>query len=97
MLLITFSKAASRELRERVRCQIVDAVAALEGRQPRNELERYLVDADGTTRTERRARLRDALAGFDASTIVTRPRISSVRWCSNRLVWPETATPARRW
>ena len=29
MLLITFSKAASRELRERVRCQIVEAVAAL--------------------------------------------------------------------
>ena len=32
MLLITFSRAASRELRERVRDQIVDAVAALEGR-----------------------------------------------------------------
>ena len=31
MLLITFSRAASRELRERVRDQIVDAVAALEG------------------------------------------------------------------
>ena len=30
MLLITFGRAASQELRERVRCQIVDAVAAFD-------------------------------------------------------------------
>ncbi|EUA43826.1 exodeoxyribonuclease V beta chain domain protein [Mycobacterium xenopi 4042] len=34
MLLITFNRNASRELRERVRAQIVEAVAALEGRMP---------------------------------------------------------------
>src|ERR1700722_17825445 len=52
MLLITFSRAATQELRDRVRRQLVDAAAA-EG-QP-----------------DRRRRLRDALAAFDAATIAT--------------------------
>lgn len=34
MLLITFNRAASRELRERVRGQIVEAVGALQGDAP---------------------------------------------------------------
>src|SRR6201999_3998248 len=49
MLLITFGRAASQELRDRVRSQLVDSAANEE--QP-----------------DRRRRLRDALAGFDAAT-----------------------------
>jgi exodeoxyribonuclease V beta subunit len=52
MLLITFGRAASQELRDRVRAQLVDAAATEQ--QP-----------------DRRRRLRDALAGFDAATIAT--------------------------
>jgi exodeoxyribonuclease V beta subunit len=52
MLLITFSRAATQELRDRVRRQLVDAAAA-----------EQLPD--------RRRRLRDALAAFDAATIAT--------------------------
>ncbi len=73
MLLITFSRAASQELRERVRGQIVDAVAAFG--DPTTVGDNQLLDPParrhrrGTARP--RARLRDALAGFDAATIAT--------------------------
>ncbi len=70
MLLITFNRAASRELRERVRGQISEAVSAFDGRIPaNNDLVRHLVHGAG--RQTRRARLRDALANFDAATIAT--------------------------
>jgi len=72
MLLITFGRAASRELRERVRSQILDAVAALGKRKPPgNELETYLLDGSDDERAARRAKLTDSLAGFDEATIVT--------------------------
>ncbi len=73
MLLITFGRAASQELRERVRCQIVEAVAAFDdpSRVGNNELVAYLLDAGKNERVLRRQRLRDALAGFDAATIAT--------------------------
>ncbi|SPM28932.1 exodeoxyribonuclease V subunit beta [Mycobacterium terramassiliense] len=79
MLLITFGRAASQELRERVRCQIVEAVAAFndfsDSADPSaagdNELVAYLLDADEQERDLRKQRLRDALAGFDAATIAT--------------------------
>jgi exodeoxyribonuclease V beta subunit len=73
MLLITFGRAASQELRERVRCQIVEAVAAFDdpSRVGNNELVAYLVDAGKNERVLRKQRLRDALAGFDAATIAT--------------------------
>ncbi|WP_156688239.1 UvrD-helicase domain-containing protein [Mycobacterium sp. Marseille-P9652] len=73
MLLITFSRAASRELRERVRGQITDIVAALcnpAGDAP-NELVAHLTAGTDADRAERCERLRDALAGFDAATIAT--------------------------
>ncbi len=73
MLLITFSRAASRELRERVRAQISQTVAAL--RDPTadapNELVAHLTRGTAAERDERCGRLRDALAGFDAATIAT--------------------------
>jgi exodeoxyribonuclease V beta subunit len=52
MLLITFSRSATQELRDRVRRQLVEAAAAEE-------------------HPDRRRRLRDALAAFDAATIAT--------------------------
>lgn len=69
MLLITFGRAASQELRERVRAQIVAALVALDDpSRACNDLEEYLVKTD---QQARRRRLRDALAGFDAATIAT--------------------------
>ncbi len=72
MLLITFNRNASRELRERVREQIFQAVCALEGRvPPGSELVEHLMHGGDGDRSARRARLRDALANFDAATIAT--------------------------
>jgi len=72
MLLITFNRNASRELRERVRGQIVEAVAALEGRMPAGAgLVADLLRGGDDDRAVRRCRLRDALANFDAATIAT--------------------------
>ncbi|MGZ4582827.1 MAG: exodeoxyribonuclease V subunit beta [Mycobacterium sp.] len=73
MLLITFSRAASRELRERVRAQIAETVAASCGPTDRapNELVAHLIRGTAAERGERCDRLRDALAGFDAATIAT--------------------------
>ncbi|MCV7229140.1 UvrD-helicase domain-containing protein [Mycolicibacterium komossense] len=73
MLLITFSRAATAELRERVRHQIVEAVAAFGvGSPPEgNELIDYLLSGTDADRAARHTRLRDALAEFDAATITT--------------------------
>jgi exodeoxyribonuclease V beta subunit len=73
MLLITFSRAASQELRERVRRQIVDAVVAFDDRSTAgdNQLIRHLLTGTKDQLLERKRRLRDALAGFDAATIAT--------------------------
>lgn len=73
MLLITFGRAASQELRERVRCQIVDAVRAFADPSTvgDNQLVAYLLDGTADQVEARRQRLRDALAGFDAATIAT--------------------------
>lgn len=74
MLVITFGRAASQELRERVRAQLVEAERALGDpalADPDNDLVALLLDADDTARAERRRRLRDALAAFDTATIAT--------------------------
>jgi exodeoxyribonuclease V beta subunit len=73
MLLITFGRAASQELRERVRCQIVAAVVAFDDLSTvgDNELVASLLEGTDDQRAVRRQRLRDALAGFDAATIAT--------------------------
>jgi exodeoxyribonuclease V beta subunit len=73
MLLITFSRAATQELRDRVRRQIVDAVQAFD--DPKwvgdNQVIKQLLDGSAEERDDRRQRLRDALAAFDAATITT--------------------------
>ncbi len=75
MLLITFSRSATQELRERIRDALQDGVRALEDPgavgADDNELLHHLVDADPGELADRRRRLRAALAGFDAATIAT--------------------------
>ena len=73
MLLITFSRAATRELRERVRAQLVEAVEAFgpAASPPGNELIAHLLDGDPEDVSRRGRRLRHALANFDAATIAT--------------------------
>jgi exodeoxyribonuclease V beta subunit len=66
MLVITFGRAASQELRERVREQLVAAERALadpDSADRTNSLIELLLDADQDLRATRRRRLRDALAG----------------------------------
>ncbi len=72
MLLITFSRAASQELRERVRDQLVRAAEALvdPGRAD-DALLTHLATGTEEERADRLLRLRDALASFDAATIAT--------------------------
>jgi exodeoxyribonuclease V beta subunit len=72
MLLITFSRAASQELRERVRDQLVRAAEALDDASLADDaLLTHLVTGTDNELAERRLRLGDALAGFDAATIAT--------------------------
>ena len=75
MLLITFSRSATQELRERIRDALQDGVRALDDPSAvgadANELLKHLIDADEDELAERRRRLRTALAGFDAATIAT--------------------------
>ena len=73
MLLITFGRAASQELRERVRRALVEAARALEDPSMvgDNELLAHLVAGSEEELARRRHHLRDALASFDAATIAT--------------------------
>lgn len=73
MLLITFSRAATQELRDRVRRQLSDALAAFDNPDlvGENRLVAQLVSGTPEEIAARRERLGDALAGFDAATIAT--------------------------
>ena len=75
LLVVTFGRAASQELRERVREQLVAAERALadpdRARANDNDLISLLADASDDEVTARRRRLTRALADFDAATIAT--------------------------
>mgnify|MGYP006182914179 CR=1 FL=1 len=73
MLVVTFGRAASQELRERVRAQLVEAEHALAhpDEEPASDLVALLLDASADELARRRQRLRDALGSFDAATIAT--------------------------
>ena len=75
LLVVTFGRAASQELRERVREQLVDAQRALAdpaaAGSSDNEVIALLAAGDADTVAARRHRLTTALADFDAATIAT--------------------------
>ncbi|WP_328398267.1 UvrD-helicase domain-containing protein [Nocardia sp. NBC_00416] len=75
LLLVTFSRAATQELRERTRERFVAVAAALAdpdtARTASDELVRHLADAAPEEVGLRRARLRSALSDFDAGVIAT--------------------------
>jgi exodeoxyribonuclease V beta subunit len=74
MLVVTFTRAASQELRERVRRQLDEAVQLLTDptlRDPANRLHDWLLDAPATELAARLDRLTTALVSFDAATIAT--------------------------
>ncbi|MEV6320194.1 UvrD-helicase domain-containing protein [Nocardia sp. NPDC051787] len=75
LLLVTFSRAATQELRERTRDRFVAVAAGLAdpdaARAHADELVRYLADADEAQVRLRRRRLLTALSDFDAGTIAT--------------------------
>ena len=73
MLLITFGRAASTELRECVRDQIRRAVMAFDdpAAGSANAVVTHLRDCGPDEFARRQRRLRDALASFDAATIAT--------------------------
>ena len=74
MLVITFGRMASQELRERVREQLVEAQRALAdpaSARAAGGLLEHLAQGDDAEVAIRRGRITDALAGFDAATIAT--------------------------
>ncbi len=75
LMLVTFGRAATQELRERVRERLVATereLADADGaRRSGDDLVRLLADADDDEVARRRRRLTTALAGFDAATIAT--------------------------
>ena len=74
MLVITFGRMASQELRERVREQLVEAQRELAdpaSARAKGGLLAHLAQGDDAEVAERRGRITDALAGFDAATIAT--------------------------
>ena len=77
MLIVTFGRAASQELRERVRAQLVasevllDAAVSGEPVETDDALGALLCEETHAELLERRDRLRVALTGFDAATIAT--------------------------
>jgi exodeoxyribonuclease V beta subunit len=74
LLVVTFTRAASQELRERVRAALTEARQALAdptSADPDNALLVWLLQTDEAERARRLGRLTTALADFDAATIAT--------------------------
>ncbi|KRF11984.1 exodeoxyribonuclease V subunit beta [Nocardioides sp. Soil796] len=74
MLVVTFGRAASQELRERVRGQLVEAERALstpDAPREANDLVDLLLTGSAEEVAVRRHRVREALGSFDAATIAT--------------------------
>jgi exodeoxyribonuclease V beta subunit len=73
MLIITFGRAATEELRERVRSQLREAELALANPSGigGNEFLRRLVDVSDAELEDRRKRVAEAMAEFDSATIAT--------------------------
>ncbi len=83
MLVVTFGRAASQELRERVRAQLVEAERALAGDpqldvSAQSRLLPLLLDCSAQERELRHRRVVEALAGFDGATIATTHQFCSL-------------------
>ena len=87
MLVVTFGRAASQELRERVRAQLVEAERVLSDDPaaraalapgPPSELVVLLQGWDDERRRAGHRRVTEALAGFDAATIATTHQFCSM-------------------
>jgi exodeoxyribonuclease V beta subunit len=75
LMLVTFGRAATAELRERVRERLVEATTSLDdldaARRSTDDLIRHLAQGDDGQAELRRRRLATAAANFDAATIAT--------------------------
>ncbi|MQA61978.1 MAG: AAA family ATPase [Actinophytocola sp.] len=75
LMLVTFGRAATQELRERTRTRLAETAAALadpeRARAGDDQLVTHLAGADDETVGVRRLRLLRALSDFDAATIAT--------------------------
>jgi exodeoxyribonuclease V beta subunit len=71
LMLATFSRAATQELRERVRERLTSTARALGGAPSDDELVQHLSACSPEELVLRRQRLRHALSQFDAATIAT--------------------------
>ena len=75
LMLVTFGRAATAELRERVRERLSEVTAALASaataRASEDDLVRHLAAGSDAEVTERHRRLATAIADFDAATIAT--------------------------
>ncbi len=74
IMLVTFGRAATSELRDRVRDRLVTVERALRAPDPASdpdEIVRHLASTDGAELDRRRERLRVALSQLDAATITT--------------------------
>jgi exodeoxyribonuclease V beta subunit len=71
LLLVTFTRMATGELRERVRERLVSAERALAGGAPVDEVTELLTTGTAAEVAARREHLARALADFDAATIAT--------------------------
>ncbi|MGA8846183.1 MAG: UvrD-helicase domain-containing protein [Nocardioides sp.] len=82
MLVVTFGRAASQELRERVRSQLVEAERVLSDdpgfAADGSDLLTLLLDCDPAEQVRRHHRVTEALAGFDAATIATTHQFCSM-------------------
>jgi len=95
LMLVTFGREATHELRERVRARLVDAERALRSpvtaRADGDALHRMLAAVPDAQVEQRRRRLAHALAQFDAATIAT-----THQFCREVLAGLGTAADADR-
>jgi exodeoxyribonuclease V beta subunit len=71
LLIVTFTRAAAAELRDRVRTRLAEAVVALAGPGELADAEELFGFLAKTDRERRLERLRRAVVDFDAATITT--------------------------
>ena len=74
ILVVTFTRAAAAELRERVRRRLVDTARHLASPDPAatDALLIHLATGDEATRTERLRRVEQAVSDYDTATITTK-------------------------